>query len=338
MKINIHSFVRGANHGQFFQALGLKDLVESIIPNADVRHVYNNNHSFSEIKGHLKSFSIHKYVAFQYWWHKYLNFNHHTSPDIEIYGSDMIWYPQSDIFPFDITFFGVDNEIPRISYAPSAGPVAENFYNKKVSDSLKLFRCISVRDYNTKDFVKRHCDVPPQMAIDPSFFIRKRWRNGKVVSNRAFGSALVYSSRDQSITKDLATNLMSNNKISSYQFFGYHTRAQSIINASQVCNDPLLFFKEAEKSQVIITDTFHGVMVALITKTPFIAIKNPSLMARLDSPLLDFFSHKRLINTVSELDCFYVDSVDDIDFIKIEVYMKNSRNFLANSLRNEIFL
>ena len=333
MKINIYSFVKGANHGQFFQALGLKDLVESIFPDADIRHIYNNNHSFSEIKGHLKSLSIHKYIAFQYWWNKYLNFEPHVAPDIEIYGSDMIWFPQSKIFPFDTSFFGETKCKFRISYAPSAGPVTSDFYKEEVAERLNGFSHISVRDKNTQKFVKKHCKFEAKIVIDPSFFIKDIQDISKGLIGSSFSKrALIYSSSDHKLMKNLAINLKSNNLIDSYQFFGYYSRAHSIFYASKICKNPLDFFKEAERSKLIITDTFHGVMVALITKTAFIAIRSPSLMARLNSPIMDCFSNKRLINSVNELNYSYIKSSDDIKFDKIQEYMDESKDFLTRSL------
>ena len=220
MKVNIYSFVKGANHGQFFQALGLKDLVESIVPDADVRHVYNNNHSFSEIKGHLKGLSIHKYVAFQYWWNKYLNFSSHESPDVEIYGSDMIWFPQSKIFPFDISFFGETTCKFRISYAPSAGPVTSDFYKEDVVKGLSGFSFISVRDENTKNFVIRHIEIKPKIVIDPSFFMKKSWGdNNSHIKINLSKNAIIYSSNDQDLLKNIAIDLVSNGLINSYKFF-----------------------------------------------------------------------------------------------------------------------
>lgn len=337
MNINIYSFVKGANHGQFFQALGLKNLVESIIPDADIRHVYNKNHSFSEIKAHLTGLSIHKYVAFQYWWGKYLNFEPHDLPDIEIYGSDMIWFPQSKIFPFDTSFFGTTKCTFRVSYAPSAGPVTSDFYKEEVAERLNDFADISVRDENTRKFVKKHCGIEAKIVIDPSFFVKDNWDIGeKFIDSNFSKNALIYSSGGHKLVKDLAINLKFNNLIDSYSFFGYHSRIDSVIHAPEMCKNPLNFFKEARKSRLIITDTFHGVMVALITETAFIAIRSPSLLARLNSPIMSFFSDKRLISSIDELDCHYIESLDDIKFNKIEEYKNKSKDFLLSSLSSVI--
>ena len=121
MKILIKTFVLGANHGQYLQALGLLCLTKSLLPSANVVHSAYNNHIYKEISIHVKSLTIIKYFRFLLAWNKNFRFvpKLHKAP-IAIYGSDMIFHLQSKLFKADPYYFNASHEKElSIAYAPS---------------------------------------------------------------------------------------------------------------------------------------------------------------------------------------------------------------------------
>ena len=101
-KIQIRSFVKGGNHGQYLQALGLAEVIKSILPKSEVSHLNYNNHAVKELYWQGREWLIFKYFSMKYFWWKRFSFtSFQYKPDISIYGSDMIWHLESYLFPRD---------------------------------------------------------------------------------------------------------------------------------------------------------------------------------------------------------------------------------------------
>ena len=62
--ILIKTFVLGANHGQYLQALGLLHLTKQLTDNCRIVHSRYNNHALKEIVIHLRSLTLVKYIDF----------------------------------------------------------------------------------------------------------------------------------------------------------------------------------------------------------------------------------------------------------------------------------
>ena len=146
-RILIKTFVLGANHGQFLQALGLKNLTQELLPHSTIYHPLYSNHFFKELFVHIKGLSVLKYIRFLIAWFSTFNFREKNfSPDVCIYGSDMIFHLQSKIFPPDKYYFCKNKPSEySICYAPSTSWRDINNEPSFVSN-LRTFNCLSARD------------------------------------------------------------------------------------------------------------------------------------------------------------------------------------------------
>lgn len=337
--IQIRSFIKGGNHGQYLQALGLKALVESIIPTANVSHLDYENHFWKELKAQIRSGHLLKFIAMRHFWNKNIKFTEfNENCDLSIYGSDMIWHLGSPLFPADKKLFGEnDNSKYKISYAPSVGhrnepePIWPREY-------LNLFHKLGVRDNQTKQFVLDHSGCMPELVIDPCFHLigtKYLKDNSDIVVRSNYIS--IYSPMTKRLSNKFKRTLKEQGNIFDYKFFGYYERKSFLFEWMNQIKDPLDVVNGIAKSKFLITTTFHGVMMALMTKTPFVVIKSPNLVARLDSPISNVFSDKRVLsesefNDLSERDIADLFCDGDLDWEYLSKYLKESRDWLANSL------
>lgn len=340
-KIQIRSFVKGGNHGQYIQALGVAEIIKSINPAAEVSHLNYTNHLCKELKIQLISFHLPKYLSMLYHWYKRFNFtNFDYDNDVSVYGSDMIWHQISPLFPFDEVFFGKnDLAEKKISYAPSVatrGKVEEKCLSKYLSE----YNAISVRDNGTRKFVIDHVKKKSTCVIDPCFFLLDSKYKQYIVASEKMQFVSVYSTSPKMLINKFLENkynLQSLGWLNKFEYLGYFPRSGLFKELRKQLKDPLWTLKRIGESKLLITNTFHGVMMALMARTPFIAVTNPNLEARLDSPISECFGQFRLISD-SELSSISVNKMmeylnnDDIDAEKINGYISFSKQWLKDQL------
>ena len=341
-KVQIRSFVKGGNHGQYLQALGLRTLVEQLLPEAQVTHLDYENHYWKELKIQTIGGMLPKFISMRYFWKKNLDFSQFTDQtDVSVYGSDMIWHMDSNLFPTDRKMFGYnDSAVYKVAYAPSVGYRINN-EPTWVGGMLDDFVGIGVRDRQTESLVKDHSMTPAKLVIDPCFhLIDSRfadWFKGQKREN--FVS--VYSGLNVRLVAAFLENLKLNRlpkAISNIKYLGYFHIKKFIQELPKQFTDPMWTVQQIARSRLLLTSTFHGVMIALMTNTPFIAIDSPNLNARLDSPIANAFSSKRIM-TIHELAAFENQQMDELisnDDLKlsfINSYIVESRNWLGDTLK-----
>ncbi len=341
-KIQIRSFVKGGNHGQYIQALGLRELVRSICLDARVSHLNYTNHFWKELDIQIRELHLPKFVALAYFWYKRFEFSSFQfSPDISIYGSDMIWHQESDLFPVDPVFFGDrDNSTQKIAFAPSVASRGCN-ENRRVSNKLSSFSAIGVRDKGTSDFVKQYTGKIVPCVIDPCFFLLHSKYSGLIKSKKRLDFITIYSGYPKKMKTLFEKNLVQN-KTPEYcfksEYLGYFPRSNFFNGFKKQISDPLWTVKQIASSKLLLTSTFHGVMMALMTNTPFIAVKNSNLIARLRSPISNCFAPHRLIELES-LKRLNNKSVrpflrgNDLDRLYLFKYMEQSKEWLKNAIK-----
>ena len=93
--------------------------------------------------------------------------------------------------------------------------------------------------------------------------------------------------------------------------------------------------EEVERSKLLITDTFHGVVMALMTNTPFVLIRSDIVMSRLNGPILDCFHSSRICEPSQLIGALNkVDIYDDHDLQngKLEEFIDSSRKHISSKL------
>ena len=336
-RIQIRSFVKGGNHGQYFQALGLKELILGIAPNSVVSHLDYNNHIVRELKSQLISGHFPKYISMRYYWDKNFIFSKISSAnDLTIYGSDTIWMRDHPVAPNDLVFFGENDSSRRIAYAPSVASRSYNKDIKKISEYIQKFDWIGVRDKNTLDFVYNHTGVKSDYVIDPCFFIADKL----FLKYPRMSYLSIYSPDCNNILKcflSAAETGKFRDSFSDVLNLGYYPRSMFLTSIFNQIEDPKKIIDKVAQSKLLLTSTFHGVMIALMTKTPFIAIPSDILNSRLDSPILNTFSKKRLVSLdklriISKSEIQELFDSSDINTNNIKNYINSSKELIANNI------
>lgn len=339
--IQIRSFVKGGNHGQYLQALGLAELVKKLLPNVEVTHVDYENHFWKELKIQTYGGMLPKFLVMRYYWIKNLKFSPlKHSAEVSIYGSDMIWHLDSDLFLPDRIFFGEqDRSKYKISYAPSAGYRINN-EPRWITELLSQFKAVGVRDKNTANLVKDHSENEPVYVIDPCFHLLDSDYSSWFLNQEKQNYISIYSPLTNELVNAFYANLdlsLLPHYISRFQFYGYFPKKRFLSDLAKQITNPLWTVQQIAKSRLLITSTFHGIMMALMTGTPFIAAISPNLLARLNSPIAKSFSAKRLmtleeISSLTNKQIEYFMSGSDIDISQLNAYIDQSKIWLSNTL------
>ena len=115
-------------------------------------------------KRYIKSLPSKKFVS--------LNYDKNL---LSIYGSDEVWNFDNPFFGFDPFFFGRSNKNFKTSYAASFGNISVSNLNynilNEIENLLKSFKFISVRDFNSQNFLKNKFNISSEIVLDPIFLI-----------------------------------------------------------------------------------------------------------------------------------------------------------------------
>jgi hypothetical protein len=339
--VQIRSFVKGGNHGQYLQALGLAELIKDILPSADVTHLDYENHFWKELKIQTFGGMLPKFLAMRYYWSKNFRFSGLTKvSDVSVYGSDMIWHMDSDLFSTDKKMFGGDDNAKyKVSYAPSVGYRIEN-EPKWVSEMLDDFLALGVRDRNTEALVTDYSKHASKMVIDPCFHLMNSSYSGWFKNQAREEFVSVYSPLHNHFIDTFKESLELSDLpgfVGNTKLLGYFPRNRFLHELPKQFTDPMWTVQQIARSKLLITTTFHGVMMALMTRTPFIAVMSPNLIARLDSPIANVFSSERLMSMGAfkelnnqQLEKFLNDS--DLSAELLNNYIQYSRDWLNEIL------
>lgn len=337
--IQIRSFVLGGNHGQYLQASGLRSALVSLRPEATVTHADYSNHTWDEVKMQARSLQLPKYLALRLHWARRIPLSKLDAPaTIRVLGSDQVWSFSNALFPPDPVYFGADagGSARKIAYAPAMGHVEPGFvFPPWVVDALSAFSAIAVRDEATAGVVERSLGKAPDIVVDPALFLAyprrmdapPRIRRLAVYCPRGRRSLSLFSKAAGKTASDLPIHLL-----------GYVPRRAALAHLGRQLLVPETVVDHISRSAFLLTSTFHGVMMALMTRTPFLAISTSSLVARLQSPLgRETFSRNRLVSAerlaeMTEAGVAQLFDPSDIDVEKIGQLVETSRSWLDAAL------
>ncbi|MEE3484339.1 MAG: polysaccharide pyruvyl transferase family protein [Bacteroidales bacterium] len=192
--------------------------------------------------------------------------------DLAVVGSDEVFSFETGVTD---TFWGINTKAKKlVSYAASFGPsTIQEIKDKKldiyVSDALNHFDSLSVRDKNSQEIIKyfsgkdvdKHCD--PVLLYGYKNEISEYAH--KVKSNKPY--ILLYSydnnmNDEQDI--EMIRHISESTNLPIYSVGFYHKWCDKNINANPL--ELLGWFKNAS---FVITDTFHGTVLSIITHSSF---------------------------------------------------------------------
>lgn len=253
-------------------------------------------------------------------------------------GSDQIWNPVPTDFDWSyyLTFV---NKGKKISYAPSFGQLAsqgDNETKQRISELLKSFDVISVREQGAAYNVKQLIGVTPQIVLDPTLLLTKEHWLGLVKDcerlvkgNYIFFYTLFADPKRMSIVKRISkiTGLpvVTSNFSNQYDVFNPFIKRYDA--------GPLDFLTLIRDAKLVVVSSFHGTVFSTLLNVPFFAIDGMS-DARISSLLkITGLEEREITYSIVEEKCkdaYYVDfeSVNK----RIEAARKPSIEFLKKSL------
>lgn len=256
-----------------------------------------------------------------------------------IIGSDQVW-TKNAILHMGYMFFldFVSDDKVKIAYAPSFG---RNDFNvlpetkRIVSYLLSRFDAVSVREDTGIELCKREFNISAQQMIDPIFLNgRSFYENIADYSRRIEKEPFILSyildpnqnKRNMLIYAQNRKKLQLLNILDGrYNTFDRNNNILNLPNTDKdiEMEDWVKMFKDCE---FVITDSHHGLAMAVIFNKPFICIKNNQRGgSRFDSLLSWLGLHSRLIDENDHISDFK-HLFDDIDYKRVNDIISSKRN------------
>ena len=298
MNVGILTYYDGLNHGAYLQALCLTEAVRSlghtpeIIPYKNKAHhwmedvepwlSYRNPLRFLERIRKQRAFGRdHKRLPIQKRRTVDVDRVRHWEFDATITGSDVVW--DTNIFGFDPMYFGELNSSRRIAYAASAGTYTLPA-TPQMRDGFSRFTHLSVRDENTFRLVHEATGARPRLVLDPVLLLEKLESleaiRGDLPDVEPY--ALVYG------------KIVSRDEIEAVQALARQRKWKVIsvgwsnpwADKNLLSVGPLEIFRWFRGASFVFSGTFHGTILALQARKPFIVRRDPAVQPKIIS-LLD---------------------------------------------------
>ncbi len=202
-----------------------------------------------------------------------------TTVDLQIVGSDEVFncVQSNTNVGFTRDLFGHNSNAGRlISYAASFGnstlPQIEQYgIRASLSEDLARFDAISVRDQNSAELIEALTGAAPKIHVDPVLAYAGLLSEPRVPTGRLYKKdyVLLYgypgriSSQEGAAVKDFARRI--NADVLSVG--GIQEAADRFIDRSPF--EILAYFRDAK---AVVTDTFHGTILAMINSVPFVTL------------------------------------------------------------------
>lgn len=346
-KVGLLTFHDEHNYGAFLQTFALSEYIKSVgfeVEIIDLR--IKDSFRYSLIVKLL--FPILRYFLFERARQKYLkrtNRIYYTSQeliknppqcDIYVLGSDQVW--NKDItgdLKYSFFFDFVPDTKPRFSYASSFGVGKWEFKVVEtgiVSELLKKFTSVAVREKSAIDLCKDNCGVDAVLVVDPTLLISDYSKLiGKVRINGKGIVSFKFTKGD-----DFYDFLRKIKRITNQDV----TILNKTVPVKQLRNIPLPTIKKWVKSiaeaDLVITDSYHALCFSIIFRKQFIVLPaNEKNFNRLSELLSDlgienriFYSYEEVLSDHRWKDKINYEKVNE----KLAVKVNQSKLFIQNQL------
>lgn len=258
--------------------------------------------------------------------------------DAYVVGSDQVWLDK--YCPMSFLSFVNRDGVRKVTYAASCGK--ESFFNnsnkvKACKLLAKEFNGISVREETLVNKCKDLLDIDAKWVIDPTMLLKpKDYLNATenhVGEEPILFSYVLDATPDKNkiisaIAKDLNLPVVNGNRLHNPE------------DASKAFPSVDDWIHNINRSQFVITDSFHGTVFAILFNKPFITIGNTKRGIDRFTSILDLFS----LNSRLVLDGELLKAIDiyklPIDFDKVNNVLETERcisvQFLEKSLNHNV--
>lgn len=265
-----------------------------------------------------------------------------TEFDGYIVGSDQVWRPcySTDILLYYLDFIESMNSVKKIAYAASFGveewELSAQFTPRCASLAQKFDR-VSVREDSGVRLCNNYLGVDALHVLDPVMLLSEE-SFVKLLDreSNSDGNLMVYVLDDSEQKRDLVKRVADIHGLKPFSV-GPKKRFEDIGVFSDDCVIPPLgkWLKGFKDSHFVVTDSFHGTVLAILFNKPFIVIGNDKRgMTRFKSLLKLFKLEDRLLNCENKISDRLI--VDKINFTevnsKVEIERRKSIHFIKEAL------
>lgn len=367
MKVGILSMQRIFNYGSFLQAYGLKCLLEQagcqvefvdyapgpcLISGESQSGLLRKLHKVLEVLRYraplaekLRFIRYKKNYAANYFPYLGITQAQNLDPELDllVIGSDEVFncVQSNTNVGFTPALFGQGSRAKRrISYAASFGNTTLEMLHKyqvndKVSQWLKELDSISVRDENSRQVVSQLTGLEPQTHLDPVLvydFLKDCTAIPAQVPEKDYMILYGYAGR---FTKEECRHIRACAKAMGLKILcigGVQDACDRFVDCSPF--EVIAYFQNAA---CVVTDTFHGTILSVITQRPFVSLvrqagygnaqKLTDLLARLG------LSHRQL-PTIEQLPQLLQTPIDYAPIMLfLEQERKNTRQYLDQQIK-----
>lgn len=323
MKVGIMSMQRIVNYGSFMQAYALSNIIKSLGHNVEfvdfkIEPCVSEPNKDKKLEDYPEGFKDYFYKLSDFdkkFSNEFLKdlgvFDRNERPDLDVLviGSDEVFncLQSNPEVGYSLELFGRNHSAKKlITYAACCGATTVEklkSHNKhgEISDLLNEFDCISVRDENTRKFVKSLSNLKPINHLDPVLIYDFK-NDPNIIDN--------VNIKDYIIVYSYPFNLSDEDSNYIKEFAKKHNKKiLSIGSTAQTCTDifipahPFEVLPYFEKADFVITNTFHGTIFSVKTHTPFVTKIRPNFNNEKLSDLLTRLDiSDRKIDSYSELE------------------------------------
>lgn len=352
MKIGILTFFESDNYGTVLQAYALQDYLQSIGHHVTLLHFKRNiNATSSHFKEKVKEYSLKQRIknrivmemttkarkkksnGFKEFRNEYLNISSvcyekgedflkdAEKYDLLISGGDQIWNPYHKSFSLNYMFDFLPESYPRISYGSSFG--IDKVEDKKIlhdmESALKKYNSILVRESSGVNIVEQ-MELCAQQVLDPVFLNAKRWQKFTKKESPIKGKygvvyALVdYNEKSNEVIKDYA-------KKNNWKMVAFPDNRWNCVSPfkKKFGLSPIEFLNYIAHSEIVFTNSFHGLAFAILFHKQVVLLEPVSLEAN---------SKRNRLEDLLKL----LDIEGTIDYEKTSVILHNKINESQNKL------
>ncbi len=259
--------------------------------------------------------------------------------DTFILGSDnQMDYEKIQTLIYRYLFNYTDINKKRIIIAGSCGNSNEkstNFDIEKVSTLMRTMDYISFREEKGKRLCKKFFDIDSDWILDPVFMIDKgiylnMAKKVKPKNKKFVMTYILYSNENKEMIIDY---IRKDKKLPIINFLGNEKAKHfSIFNNQSV----EMWLNSIINSELIITDSYHCCVFAIIFNKPFVCLKNPKDYSRFESIFKIMKLNYPEIETLTDYKDYKKNN--NIDYNKINTIIENLKNQnieLIKSILNE---
>ena len=257
-----------------------------------------------------------------------------SQKDVYIFGSDQVWNPQITKSNYEL-YFGswVKNNIPKLAYAASFGISKWDYpeYTSTVQKQLNTFKGIGIRESSGVQICKDIFKVDCNKVLDPTMLLNNY---DNLFKPRKVPNSLVcyIFGKDEFKIKEIG-KIAKKSNLKSVLLNDMRIR-KNIKSIPFPSVSKWLSYLNA--GELILTDSFHCMVFAIIFKKNFIAI--PAIPERVDrmlSLLVDLGLESRFFYNINDVKKSKV-LFENINYEKVYKVLKELRNdsidFLQKSL------